>query len=69
MIALSRKHFFIKIQPYRSDPKKKRQRIFDLLNTETNPKKKKNSDMIEISLWPPSNLDPTPTLTTLYKAF
>ena len=41
MIALSRKHFFIKIQPYRSDPKKKRQRIFDLLNTETNPKKKK----------------------------
>ena len=39
ILALLFKHFFIKIQPNMSEQEKKQQRIYDLLNTETKPKK------------------------------
>ena len=42
-----------------SEQEKKRQRIYDLLNAETE-QKKKNSKIINFSLWPPSNPDPAP---------
>ena len=41
--------------PNSSEPKKKRQRIYDLLNAKTKPKK--NSEKIEVSLWSLSTLD------------
>ena len=40
-LALLFEYFFIKIQPNMIGQEKKRQRIFDLLNAETKPKKKK----------------------------
>ena len=49
------KHFFIKIQPNMSEQEKKRQRIYDLLDAETNPKK--ISEIIGVSLRPPSSSD------------
>ena len=42
-----------------SEQEKKRQRIGDLLNAETKPKKKK-SEIIRVSLLPPSNPDLNP---------
>ena len=39
MIISIDKLFFIKIQPNMSEQEKKRQRIYDLLNTETKTKK------------------------------
>ena len=41
-------------QPNMREQEKKRQRIYDLLNTETKPKK------IGVSLWPPSSPDLKP---------
>ena len=42
-LALLFKHFFIKIQPNMSEQEKKLQRIYELLNAETNPKNFKNN--------------------------
>ena len=42
-LALSFKHFFIKIHPSMNEQVKKRQRIYDLLNTETKPPKFRNN--------------------------
>ena len=38
-LVLSFNHFLIKILPNMSDQEKKRQRIYDFLNAETNPKR------------------------------
>ena len=43
-------HFFIKIQPYMAEQEKKRQRIYCLLNAKKS--KKKNSEIIRVSLLP-----------------
>ena len=43
---------------------KKRNRIYDLLNTKT--KQKKISEIIEVSLWPPSRPDHNPLDYTLW---
>ena len=56
LLALLFKHFFIKIQPNMSEQEKKRQKIYDLLNAETKPKKKK-SGIIGVTQWPPSSPD------------
>ena len=40
-----------------SEQEKKRQRICDLLNAETNLPPTKNSEIIEVSLWHPSSPD------------
>ena len=51
-------HFFFKIQPIISEQEKKRQRIYDLLNAESKPKR--ISKVIGVSLWPASSPDLTP---------
>ena len=50
------KHFFIKIQTNISVQEKKWQRIYDMFNTETKPKKLPEI----VSLWPPSSPDCNP---------
>ena len=47
--------FFIKIQSNMSEQEKKWQKIYDLLNAKTKPKK--NFKKIGVSLWPPSSPD------------
>ena len=56
MISSIMQALFIKIQSNMSEQEKKRQRIYDLLNTEIK-QKKKNSEIIGVSLWPPSSPD------------
>ena len=40
-----------------SEQEKKRQRIYDLLNAKTKPHLQRISEIIGVSLWPPSNPD------------
>ena len=56
MWALSFKHFFIEIQPNMSKQEKKLQRIYDLHHAEVK-QKKKNSEIIGVSLCPQSRLN------------
>ena len=50
-------HFLkIKIQPNMNEQERNCLRIYDLLNAETKPKKK-NAELIGVSLWPPSSPD------------
>ena len=64
-LALLCKHFFIKIQPNMSEQEKKWQRIYDLLNAETK-QKKKNSEIIGVSLWLLSNPNLNPLDYTIW---
>ena len=50
-----------------SEQEKKQQRIYDLLNTKTKPKK--ISKIIGFSLWPPSNPDLNPLHYTKWSIF
>ena len=60
MIISIDKLFFIKIQPNMSEKENKRQRIYDLLNA------KKISEIIVVSLWPPSSPDLNPLDYTIW---
>ena len=57
-LALLFKPFCIKIQPDMSEQEKKQQRIYDLLNAKSKPKK--ISQIIGVSLWPPLSPDHNP---------
>ena len=57
------KHFFGKIQPNMAMQERKRQRIYDLLYAESNPKN--IPEKIGVSLWPPYSLDLNPLKYTV----
>ena len=57
MALLSKVFLKIKIQPNMNGEEKKRQRIYDLLNTETMPKL---YEIIWVYVWPPSTQDLNP---------
>ena len=63
-LVLLFKHFLIKIQPNMSEQAKKQQRIYDLLNAKTKPKR--ISEINGGSSWPSSNPDRNPLNYTLW---